>query len=188
MFVVCVSFGAKYAGGATGIIYNNNMDDFSTPGQANAYGFAPSEANWIRAGKRPLSSMSPVIVVDRSRDSEVRLVLGASGGSKIISSLAQVSIKTLNVFNERIKLTLFSFFFILKDCHESVVYECGPEEGDRRQADTQSAESASHPTRESISRGNEFAINPKQNGFIFFFIDLVYILMKVGRGVSESGG
>lgn len=82
------SFGAKFAGKYTGIIYNNGMDDFSTPGQDNYFGFAPSEANFIEPGKRPISSMSPLIVVDDKND--VRLVLGASGGSKIMSSLAQV--------------------------------------------------------------------------------------------------
>lgn len=64
------------------------MDDFSTPGLANSYGYAPSEANYIVPGKRPLSSMSPIIIVDN--DDRVRLVLGASGGSKIISAVAQV--------------------------------------------------------------------------------------------------
>ena len=64
------------------------MDDFSSPGFVNAFGFVPAEANFIRASKRPLSSMSPLIIVDNHDN--VRLVLGASGGSKIISGIAQV--------------------------------------------------------------------------------------------------
>lgn len=86
-------FGAKYAGLKTGIIYNNQMDDFSTPNLVNYYGLKPSEANYIEPGKRPLSSMSPVIIIDEKAD--VRLVIGASGGTKIITSIAQVVYKNL---------------------------------------------------------------------------------------------
>ena len=88
-----LSFGAKYAGERTGIVYNDLMDDFSTPGQDNYFGFPASEANYIQPGKRPMSSMSPIIVTDKDRN--VRLILGASGGSKIISSVSQVATRTL---------------------------------------------------------------------------------------------
>lgn len=85
------SFGAKYAGKYTGILYNDIMDDFSTPGLTNSFGFEPTEANFIRPGKRALSSMCPIIVVDKNNN--VRLILGASGGSKIISAVSQVKFK-----------------------------------------------------------------------------------------------
>jgi gamma-glutamyltranspeptidase len=64
------------------------MDDFSTPGLTNSFGFSPSSANFIEPFKRPMSSMSPIIVVDNNN--EVALTLGASGGSKIISAISQV--------------------------------------------------------------------------------------------------
>jgi gamma-glutamyltranspeptidase/glutathione hydrolase/leukotriene-C4 hydrolase len=69
------------------------MDDFSTPGMENSYGLQPSEANFIRPGKRPMSSMSPIIITDNKGD--VKLILGASGGSKILSAVSQVAIKIL---------------------------------------------------------------------------------------------
>ena len=67
-----------------GLLLNNQMDDFSTPGSVNTFGLAPSKANFIRPGKRPLSSMAPLIFSDAQG---VRIVLGASGGPRIISAL-----------------------------------------------------------------------------------------------------
>lgn len=86
------AFGSKLLVG--GFVLNNEMDDFSTPGRSNAYGLAPSEANYIRPGKRPLSSMSPTIaiqpaLVNGSATTLVRAAVGASGGSKIISATLQ---------------------------------------------------------------------------------------------------
>ncbi|CAF3443074.1 unnamed protein product [Rotaria sp. Silwood1] len=86
-------FGAFVYGRNTGIIYNNQMDDFSQPGLSNYYGYAPSPANFIKPFKRPMSSMSPIIVTDSS--GEVIFIGGGSGGSRIISSVAQVAIYNL---------------------------------------------------------------------------------------------
>lgn len=74
---------------STGILLNNQMDDFSTPGAPNYWGVSPSEANYIEPGKRPQSSMSPTIVVDSAGD--VRLVVGAAGGTTITTQTTAVS-------------------------------------------------------------------------------------------------
>ncbi|XP_074640412.1 scoloptoxin SSD14-like isoform X2 [Tubulanus polymorphus] len=86
-------FGSKVVGNRTNIIFNNEMDDFSTPNQTNGFGLAPSPSNFIRPGKRPMSSMAPVIVTDNAGD--VINSMGASGGSKIISAVAQSLIENL---------------------------------------------------------------------------------------------
>jgi gamma-glutamyltranspeptidase/glutathione hydrolase/leukotriene-C4 hydrolase len=70
------------------------MDDFSLPGVMNYFNVSPSEANYLKPGKRPMSSMAPIIVVDENND--VRLVLGSSGGSKIISAVSTVIEKIIN--------------------------------------------------------------------------------------------
>ena len=77
-------FGSGFVAGKTGVLLNNEMDDFATTeGGTNAYGLAASRANRIAPGKRPLSSMSPTFV----EDTRGTLVLGAPGGSRIISML-----------------------------------------------------------------------------------------------------
>jgi gamma-glutamyltranspeptidase/glutathione hydrolase len=87
------AFGAMLVAGDTGIILNNTMDDFSAqPGTPNVYGLVGSEANAIAPRKRPLSSMTPTIVV---RDGGVALVAGGSGGPFIISATVQVLLNVL---------------------------------------------------------------------------------------------
>ena len=76
------------------------MDDFSTPSLANYFNIKPSEANFVQPGKRPMSSMSPIIIVDSHANDEVRLVLGASGGTKIITAISQVILSVQFDFNK----------------------------------------------------------------------------------------
>jgi gamma-glutamyltranspeptidase/glutathione hydrolase len=75
-------FGSGFVAGKTGVLLNNEMDDFAASEQAqNVYGLAGSRANRIAPGKRPLSSMSPAFVEDKRGV----LILGTPGGSRIIS-------------------------------------------------------------------------------------------------------
>ncbi|OMP02511.1 Gamma-glutamyltranspeptidase [Corchorus olitorius] len=81
-------FGAKILSPSTGIVLNNEMDDFSMPtNQSSANTRPPAPANFIRPGKRPLSSMTPTIVL---KNEKLRGVVGASGGANIIAATTQV--------------------------------------------------------------------------------------------------
>ena len=81
------SFGSEVVAPNSGILLNNQMDDFvAKPGVPNSFGLIGREANSVEPGKKPLSSMTPTIVF---RDGQVVLVVGASGGPFIISSTLQ---------------------------------------------------------------------------------------------------
>jgi gamma-glutamyltranspeptidase / glutathione hydrolase len=87
-----------YGSGVTvpgaGFLLNNEMDDFTAKlGATNAYGLAQGPANLIEPGKRPLSSMTPTIVL---KDGKPYLVLGAPGGSRIITAVLQVMLNVLD--------------------------------------------------------------------------------------------
>ncbi|NOZ40715.1 MAG: gamma-glutamyltransferase [Planctomycetes bacterium] len=92
---VNTSFGSKVIVPGTGIVLNNEMDDFSSqPGVPNAFGLIGAENNSVAPGKRPLSSMSPTIVLD-ANDQPV-LTVGAAGGPKIITQVVQTIIRRLD--------------------------------------------------------------------------------------------
>jgi gamma-glutamyltranspeptidase/glutathione hydrolase len=78
----------------TGVILNDEMDDFSVqPGVPNAFGLIGAEANSVQPGKRPLSSMSPTIVL---KDGKPILVVGAAGGPTIISQAVLAILRTVD--------------------------------------------------------------------------------------------
>lgn len=74
----------------TGIIFNDQMDDFAVSGVINLEGMMGSPANIIKPKKQPMSSVSPTIIVDA--DKNVRMAIGAAGGTKINSAVALVTL------------------------------------------------------------------------------------------------
>jgi len=92
---VNTTFGSCVVIPGTGVVMNNQMDDFSiAPGTPNAFGLIGAEANAIAPGKRPLSSMSPTIILDAQ--GEPRLTCGAAGGPRIINATLQCILRVLD--------------------------------------------------------------------------------------------
>jgi len=88
------SYGVGLIADGTGVLLNNELDDFTAaPGASNAYGLVGFEANLPGPGKRPLSSMTPTIVL---KDGKPVLVTGSPGGSRIISTVLQVIVNVLD--------------------------------------------------------------------------------------------
>lgn len=88
------SYGSGLVADGTGVLLNNEMDDFSAkPGTANAYGLIGGKANAVAAKKRPLSSMTPTIIL---KDNKPYLVTGSPGGSRIITTTLQVIMNVID--------------------------------------------------------------------------------------------
>jgi len=93
-------FGARVMAAGTGILLNDEMDDFSAkPGAPNMYGLVEGENNAIAPGKRPLSSMTPTIV---TRHGKLLLVIGTPGGSHIPTAILQT---VVNLIDYRMSIT-----------------------------------------------------------------------------------
>ena len=87
-------FGNRVVAGRTGILMNNEMDDFAAaPTASNMFGLAASRANAVQPGKTPVSSMSPTIV---SRDGRLVMVIGSPGGSRIITTVLQTILNVVD--------------------------------------------------------------------------------------------
>jgi gamma-glutamyltranspeptidase/glutathione hydrolase len=88
------SFGVGLVAEGTGVLLNNELDDFAAkPGAPNAYGLLGAEANEPGPGKRPLSSMSPTIVL---KDGKPFLITGSPGGSRIITTVLQIIVDVID--------------------------------------------------------------------------------------------
>src|SRR6202022_2290771 len=88
------SYGLGLVAEGTGVLLNNELDDFAAkPGAPNAYGLVGGDANAPGPGKRPLSSMTPTIVL---KNGKPFLVTGSPGGSRILSAVLQVIVNVLD--------------------------------------------------------------------------------------------
>ncbi|EDJ9600181.1 gamma-glutamyltransferase [Salmonella enterica] len=93
-YTLNTTFGTGIVAGNTGILLNNQMDDFSAkPGVPNVYGLVGGDANAVGPKKRPLSSMSPTIVV---KEGKTWLVTGSPGGSRIITTVLQMVVNSID--------------------------------------------------------------------------------------------
>jgi len=89
------TYGSKVIVPGTGVVLNNEMDDFAiAPGTPNAFGLVGAEANAVAPGKRPLSSMSPTIVL---QDGQPVMTVGAAGGPTIITQVLQALVRTIDL-------------------------------------------------------------------------------------------
>src|SRR6185436_2703260 len=87
-------FGARVTAAGTGVLLNDEMDDFTAkPGVPNMYGLVQDEANRIEPGKRPLSSMTPTIVL---REGKPWMILGTPGGSRIITAVIHTMLNVID--------------------------------------------------------------------------------------------
>ena len=93
-FTINDDFGAKVIAGDTGFFLNDEMDDFTAkPGAPNMFGLVQGKANAIAPGKRPLSSMTPTIVM---KDGKPVLIVGTPGGSRIITTVLQIIVNVID--------------------------------------------------------------------------------------------
>ncbi len=98
------SYGSGLVADGTGILLNNEMDDFSAkPGTPNGYGLVGGEANSVQGNKRPLSSMSPTMIM---KDGQPFLVTGSPGGARIITTVLQI---IMNVIDHDLNIAEASF-------------------------------------------------------------------------------
>jgi len=98
-YTLNLNFGSGIVARGTGVLLNNEMDDFSSkPGAPNAFGLLGGQANAIEPGKRPLSSMTPVIIM---KDQQPWLATGTPGGARIITTVLQ---NVLNVIDFKMNI------------------------------------------------------------------------------------
>ncbi|XP_046440624.1 glutathione hydrolase 1 proenzyme-like [Daphnia pulex] len=153
-------FGAGWISEQTGIIMNNEMDDFSSPNTTNFFGVPPSPANFIKPGKRPLSSMTPTIVVDSSTG-KVRSVIGAAGGTRITTSVVYTLVRNL-WFGENLKEAIDSYRIHHQLLPMNFQYESGFPKNI-----VESLRRRGHNVTEKVLRSAVYAISVEPDGLIY---------------------
>ena len=152
---VNTTWGCKVMIPGTGVMFNNQMDDFSiSPGVPNAFGLVGSAANAIAPNKRPLSSMSPTIVL--AKDGTPFLSCGAAGGPKIINVTLQNIVRCIDL-NEPIDQAIASAR-IHQQWRPDLVYH-EPNLGGIRQALTRDRDSSSDASKHLESLGHPLRIS-----------------------------
>ena len=144
-------FGSGLVAGNTGVVLNNEMDDFSAlPGAPNAFGLVGDEANSIAPGKRPLSSMTPTLVL---KEGKAVGVFGSPGGSRIITATYQ---SILNVIENgwSVKKALAYPRMHHQWFPDAILYEPARFSPKQRKA----LEQLGHTLRESIPMGNAMGL------------------------------
>jgi gamma-glutamyltranspeptidase / glutathione hydrolase len=164
------AFGSGYSVDAAGFLLNNEMDDFSAkPGVPNAYGLIGGEANAIEPRKRPLSSMTPTIVL---KDGVPYIATGSPGGSTIITVVLQLLLNVVE-FDMNIMEATAAPRIHHQWLPDNVITERGISPDTLRLLEERgfviAREAAGRPVQRILGRANSVL---KQDGFLFGAADL----------------
>lgn len=153
-------FGSGVVVPGTGVLLNNEMDDFSTkPGLANVFGLVQGESNSIAPNKTPLSSMTPTIVFDSNE--KFRLTLGSPGGPRIISAVTLVAFRNL-FLNQSLLLAVHGY----RLHHQWLPDEIRIEKGNLSEEVIKDLKAMGHAINESTSIGEVQAIERTPSGWL----------------------
>ncbi len=158
-FTINLGFGAGVVTPGTGIVLNNEMDDFaSAPGVPNAFGLVGNRANAIAPGKTPLSSMTPTIVTENGR---LRMAVGTPGGSTIITQVLQIILNVLEY-----QMDVGAAVSVPRIHHQWLPDELRVERWGLGAVTLQELRRRGHKIRESNSWGNANAITITPEGVL----------------------
>jgi gamma-glutamyltranspeptidase/glutathione hydrolase len=155
------SYGSGHMVEGTGILLNNEMDDFvSKIGVSNAYGLIGNEKNAIEPEKRPLSSMTPTLIFDEN--DQFYMALGSPGGSRIITTVLQV---ILNVIDH--KMNLAEAILSPRIHHQYLPDQLSVEKGFSPDA-IENLQSKGHEIKQVSPMGAVMAVMKSDRGYVGF--------------------